>query len=140
MALSKPLKKIKFLDALDSVLSGDQSDIEDFSSDEDDEINDSDSEEEDIDGDNDDDNIAADNVQPTAPPSPSKEHIFRWRNKDIPATTGNFVMGQSDISDMKTPSEYYKFFWTDELNEVIINQTNLYRDLQSTQLKMKSSS
>ncbi len=89
MALSKPLKKIKFLDALDFVLSGDQSDIEDFSSDEDDEINDSDfdlengsgSEEEDIDGDNDDDNIADENVKPTAPPIPSKKHIFRWRKK-----------------------------------------------------------
>ena len=137
MAASGLPKRINFDDALKFITNGDQSDIDDLSSDEEmdsDDIgfepdNDEEGLDENIEEEN--DQTAEDSIAPAIPPSPSKQHVFRWRKKDIPITHGNFTMHQQENVAVKSPVEYFKLFWTDELNELIADQTNLY----STQKK-----
>ena len=145
MATPGPPKRINFDDALKFITNGDQSDIDDLSSDEeidsDDLAFEPDNYAEDFEegmdeniSEEENDETPEDNNAPSIPQSPSKQHVFRWRKKDIPVTPGNFTMHQQDILAVKSPVEYFRIFWTDELNELIANETNLY----STQKKGSS--
>ena len=58
--------------------------------------------------------------------SPLKKHTFRWRPRDIPSVTKAFVPHHENITHLGTPFEYFKLFWRDELNELIAEQTNLH--------------
>ena len=69
--------------------------------------------------------------------SPQKKHIFRWRKRDIPPITRDFVPHEENSTSIKTPFEYFKFFWTDDVNKKIAEQTNLY-SVQKTGSSIKT--
>ena len=141
MSTSQPSKRMSLHDALDFIMDGEQSDKEDLSSDEDVETGfQSDSGDEDLeecdaeceDERNEDGNEIAENgTAPVIPECPSKEHTFCWRN---PIASGHFAMEEEIVSSVKSPVDYFMLFWTDELNDMVVDQTNLY----STQKKGSS--
>ena len=71
------------------------------------------------------------------PPTSMKKHIFRWRSRDIPSSPQFFV--HRIVTQLMTPFEYFKLSWTEELNELIAEQTNLY-SVQKTGKSVKTSS
>ena len=80
------------------------------------------------------DEFEEDDTASAIPKSHVKQHAFRWRKKDIPVTLGHVVMESEKLSQIKSPTDYFKLFWTDELNGLIVEQTNLY----STQKRFTS--
>ena len=153
MVKPRPKTRIDFDDALNFVLNGNESDIEELSSDDElGEVEETDSDgigfEPGSDCDKDDceelgggsvkdadtDELEEDDTASAIPKGHVKQHAFRWRKKDIPVTPGNFVMESEKLSQIKSPIDHFKLFWTDELNELIVEQTNLY----STQKRFTS--
>ena len=135
MVKPRPKTRIDFDDALNFVLNGNESDIEELSSDDElGEVEETDSDgigfEPGSDCDKDDceelgggsvkdadtDELEEDDTASAIPKDHVKQHAFRWRKKDIPVTPGNFVMESEKLSQIKSPIDYFKLFWTDELN------------------------
>jgi hypothetical protein len=120
------------VDALSMIMSGNDSELSDMSSDEDDlddiyqpeeqgctlEGNSSSEEEEGNDGDNGHDEDH----------NPKSEHVFRWKKTDITFQTVNFEMEKiNEERDEKHSALYYfEQFWTEELTNLVVQQTNDY--------------
>ena len=126
-------KKFCVEDALTLLLDGNQSDIVELDSDDDDdddevrcdnsgffiqEVDVNDKDNVDTDGsceENDDDNdsVADDATMSEAGKanlpslSPQKKHVFRWRKRDIPPITRDFVPHEENSTSIKTPFEYF---------------------------------
>ena len=138
-------KKICVQDALEFVLNGNDSDIEELSSEEEEDDPDFVLAEEDgeesvrmnarDDEDDPEHDLEQGNLEGAANNMPhhqqKKPHAFRWRQRDIPTPTGAFRMEREEIIEPKTPLEYFKMFWTDELTELVAEQTNLYSTQRS---------
>ena len=58
------------------------------------------------------------------------KRVYRWRHRDIQEVRSNFCTNEQ-IRDVKEPLEYFKDFWTDELTNLVVEQTNLYSVQQS---------
>ena len=136
-----PQKKLGVQDALAYIIDGNDSDLEDFSSDDDDDADDNfviesqavgDSSE----GESEDGSEPVQAAEASAAQgisgaamnngSPSKKHVYRWRHKDIPKINAPFHENKEEMQELKTPLEYFKFFWSDELIDLVVEQTNLY--------------
>ena len=135
-------KRVGIEDALDYILDGNESDVgnESCFDDDDDGCDDDgiqtysslkhchtflDTESADIENDDIESESMTENA-PEDPASPAKKHIYRWRKRDIPLVTSSFHQRQEDITELLSPIQYFKQFWTDELNGLIVDQTNLY--------------
>ena len=70
---------------------------------------------------------------------PMKSHTFRWRSRDIVSSTYVFLHKEENVTQLMTPFEYFMFFWTEELNDLIAEQTNLY-SVQKTGKSIKTTS
>ena len=138
-----PPRKLGVKDALAYVMDGNDSDIEDLNSD-DDEADDpnfaavqsvvlDNSSSGESEGDSEsviaaaEDN-AAEGISGAAKndKSCSNKHVYRWRYKDILMNNAHFEQGKEEIQELKTPLEYFKLFWSDELIDLVVEQTNLY--------------
>lgn len=130
-------KKICFEDAIERIFNGNESEAEDLSSDEDgDNIDyvafDHDSGD---DAGNDDNNSNDDNSEEntTAVDMATQRNrkVFRWRKKDVPPSDESFTQEKDEIEEIKSPLEYFRQFWPDEINELVAQQTNLYSTQKS---------
>lgn len=63
--------------------------------------------------------------------TPVPKRCYRWRARDVPVTNPAFVSPLDDIPEQMNPIDYFAFFWTDELVQLIEEQTNLYSTQQS---------
>lgn len=120
-------RKICFDDAFDSILNGNVSELEDLSSDED--IDDN----EDVvsydDGDDTSDDNGSDDNDDTGDesvpqPNPDEKIKLRWRSKDLPISDERFSPEVDDIEETKSPLEYFRQFWTDEVIDLVGQQLN----------------
>ena len=138
------VKKICVQDALEFVLNGNDSDVDELSSDEEEDDPDfvlaEEDDEESVErnarnGENDPGHdVEQGNLDGAAnnmPHQGKKAHTFRWRQRDVPTPNDAFHMEREEIIEPKTPLEYFKMFWTDELTELVAEQTNLYSTQRS---------
>jgi hypothetical protein len=44
----------------------------------------------------------------------------------MPPSEGSFDLEEDDIEETKSPLEYFRQFWPDEINNLVVEQTNLY--------------
>ena len=61
----------------------------------------------------------------------SNKKVFRWRNKDLPPSDESFHLDKDNIEEIKSPLEYFRQFWPDEINDLVVEQTNLYSTQKS---------
>jgi hypothetical protein len=67
------------------------------------------------------------------PQTNSDEKIkFRWRTKDIPIFDERFSPEVDNIEEIKSPLEYFRQFWGDEIIDLVVQQTNLYSTHQTS--------
>ena len=57
--------------------------------------------------------------------------VFRWRKKDVSPSDESFIQEKDEIEEMKSPLEYFRQFWPDDINELVAQQTNLYSTQKS---------
>ena len=56
-----------------------------------------------------------------------EEHKFRWRKRDVTTTPDKVFQPEvANIKETKTPIEYFRQFWTDDIIDLVVQQTNLY--------------
>ena len=134
-------KQYELMDALEMVQDGDDSELSDLSSDEDEpndatyvppninvHLDDNDrgqvdpSEEE---NDPDEEGNEEDKQQQSEPDI-QPTHISRWRKKDIPVQVAPFQKLIERRDPEMTPLDYFRLFWTEELSDLIADNTNLY--------------
>ena len=129
----RPIRKCRIKNVLIEVDDGSQSQIEDFSSEsENDEQSILDRNEDDNDYDTD---SSSDEV--FSPPNKireGKKKKTNWIKKDLIKTLPIFNVNKGKAPQVLTPLEYFKLFVTDELVNDIVLQTNLY----SVQQKLQS--
>ena len=117
--------------ALDFILDGADSEISDFSSDEDDVIEtglhqDMECENGDIDVDECQGDLI-DSINTTeSVAQKTKRTVFRWRKKDIPQGQLHFSGENEKFDGIESTLHYFKLFWTDNLTNLIVENTNLY--------------
>ncbi|CAB3993352.1 Hypothetical predicted protein [Paramuricea clavata] len=130
--------KVCFEDVFESILSRNDCEVENLSSDE--EVDDTDyvasNNHDGSDGDSSDDNSddndsddveSGENGDSADPATQQKQKkTFRWRKKDMPPSDGSFDLAKDDIEEIKSPLEYFRQFWPDEINNLVVEQTNLY--------------
>ena len=51
--------------------------------------------------------------------------MFRWRKKDIPQGQLNFIGENEKLDGLVSALDYFKLFWTDDLKNLIVDNTNL---------------
>ncbi|CAB4043729.1 Hypothetical predicted protein, partial [Paramuricea clavata] len=128
-------RRICFDDAFDSILNGNVSELEDLSSDEDIDDNEdvvSYDDGDDTSDDTSDDNGSDDTGDESVPqPNPDENIKFRWRSKDLPTSDDRFSPEVDNIEETKLPLEYFRQFWTDEVIDLVVQQTNLYSTQQT---------
>ena len=56
---------------------------------------------------------------------------YRWRHRDIPKCQSEFHFLEEQDAQEKSPLDYFKLLWTDELTNLVVEQTNLYSTQQS---------
>ncbi|CAB4019574.1 Hypothetical predicted protein [Paramuricea clavata] len=124
----KNSKKVSFEDVFESILSGNDSEVENLSSNEEVDDSDGDSSNDDNSDDNNTDNVESGENGDGADPATQlkQKKSFRWRKKDMPQSDGSFDLKEDDIEEPKSPLEYFRQFWPDEINNLIVEQTNLY--------------
>ena len=67
-----------------------------------------------------------------------REHKFRWRQKRPVSSTKTFTGEPEPLPNViKEPIDYFKMFWTDDITELIANETNLY-SVQKTGRSIKT--
>ena len=138
---TRPQKKLGVQDALAYINDGDDSDLDDFSSDDDDDADDnfvieSEAVGDFSEGESEDGSEPVQAAEASASQgisgaamnngSSSKKHVYRWRHKDIPKINAPFHEDKEEMQELKRPLEYFKFFWNDELIDLVVEQTNLY--------------
>ena len=124
--------------ALNFVFDGNQSELSDFSSEEDniDEIEDAvcneiPANDENTDSDSDDDislaNLARANGADQAITTTTSQHNYRWRKRDTIAHDYSFTQDFSEppVEEM-TPLQYFSLFFTTDILEIVVQQTNIY--------------
>ncbi|CAB3998319.1 Hypothetical predicted protein, partial [Paramuricea clavata] len=120
--------KFDVVDALSLVTSGNDSELSELSSDEDDVDetyqpeergcvleDESSGEEEESDGSNEEGDACGE-----------QRHVFRWRKTDIPFQNVNFEWEKEDRVEELSALDYFKLFWTEELTNLVVEQTNNY--------------
>lgn len=75
-----------------------------------------------------------DNINDKQPESSTKEpdYGFQWRKRDIPSTTVRCEPDVDEVEEIMPPLEYFKRFWHDELNKLVVEQTSLYSTQKTT--------
>ena len=142
-------KKYSTSDVINFVKSGDLSDLSDLSNESldtipgnavntqfDNQNNDVNSSDYDNRDNDDNDNVTlaalrkgADNISSN---NKSKQHVYRWRKKDLPPFHEGSEEQYEDIPDeMKSPYKCFKQFFTNELLELVVENTNLYSTQKS---------
>ena len=56
----------------------------------------------------------------------SNKKAFRWRKKDLSPSDKSFHLDKDNIKAIKSPLEYFRQFWPDEINDFVVEQTNLH--------------
>ena len=70
-----------------------------------------------------------------------RNHVFRWRSSKTPSGGCTFKGKSFSVPDIdydETPLMYFKMFWTDELTELIAEQTNNYSFQKSPRRKLNN--
>ena len=128
-------KKICFEDAFKKIVDGNESEVEDLSSDEDGDDVDyvgSDHDCNDYDDNSYDNNSEENRGTDTGDTATqSNKKVFRWRKKDLPPSDESFHLDKDNIEEIKSPLEYFRQFWPDEINDLVVEQTNLYSTQKS---------
>ncbi len=126
-------KTVSFQDVFESILNGNDSDVEDLGSDDDIDVDsdydgnnidddDTSADERENDDENDDGDIDDDDID-----DDEEENKFRWRKRDITTTPDKVFQPEVDnVEEIKTPVEYFRQFWTDDIIDLVVQQTNLY--------------
>lgn len=65
-------------------------------------------------------------ISPTSSKDSPPEHTYRWRQRKIPHHNTNFNHSMEEIYELRDPLDYFKKFFTDANIENIVEQTNLY--------------
>jgi hypothetical protein len=55
-----------------------------------------------------------------------QRHVFPWRKTDIPFQNVNFEREKEDQVEELSALDYFKLFWTEELTNFVVEQTNNY--------------
>jgi hypothetical protein len=122
-------KKACFEDVFDSILNGNYSEVENLSSDE--EVDNTDyvvsdnhdgGDDDNSDDDDSDDVESGGNGDSAHPATQPKQR----RKKDMPPSDGSFDSEEDDIEETNSPLEYFRQFRPDEINDLVVEQTNLY--------------
>lgn len=149
--VSKPVKRLDLNDALEFVMSGYDSDVGEFSSDEDDDddeirmdedrVNDNEPEiesDEEVDVDTGSNAGTADGREENARQRDQNKKVdkiearcYRWRHRDIPKCRSEFHFVEEQNVQEKAPLDYFQQLWTDEITNLVVEQTNLYSTQQS---------
>ena len=132
-------KKICFEDAIERIFNGNESEAEDLSSDEDgDDIDyvasDHDSGDDagnDDNNSNDDNSEENENTTAVDMETQRNRKVFRWRKKDVSPSDESFTQEKDETEEIKSPLEYFRQFWPDDINELVAQQTNLYSTQKS---------
>ena len=51
--------------------------------------------------------------------------------ENLPPSDENFHLDKDNIEEIKSPLEYFRQFWPDEINDLVVEQTNLYSTQKS---------
>ena len=79
-----------------------------------------------------DDNSSSENGGSANPKSQSnKKKTFRWRKRDMMPADSTYEQVENDIEETKSPLEYFKQFWPDEIHDLVVEQSNLYSTQKS---------
>ena len=132
-------KKICFEDAIERIFNGNESEAEDLSSDEDgDDIDyvasDHDSGDDagnDDNNSNDDNSEENENTTAVDMETQRNRKVFRWRKKDVSPSDESFTQEKDETEEIKSPLEYFRQFWPDDINELVAQLTNLYSTQKS---------
>ena len=119
--------------AMSMIISGDNSDLSELSSDEDDEndlfqpeepnLEDNDSGEEEMQSSEDGDSSEGENDDKSDEDGTTQ--AFRWKKRDIHYEAANFAMEKEEAEELSV-LDYFKLFWSDKLQNLVVEQTNLY--------------
>lgn len=125
--------RFNVVDAMSMIISGDNSDLSELSSDEDDEndlfqpeepnLEDDDSGEEEMQSSEDGDSSEGENDEKSDEDGTTQ--AFRWKKRDIHYEAANFAMEKEEAEELSV-LDYFKLFWSDKLRNLVVEQTNPY--------------
>ena len=125
--------RFNVVDAMSMIISGDNSDLSELSSDEDDEndlfqpeepnLEDDDSGEEEMQSSEDGDISEGENDDKSDEDGTTQ--AFRRKKRDIHYEAANFAKEKEEAEELSV-LDYFKLFWSDKLQNLVVEQTNLY--------------
>ncbi|XP_065642334.1 piggyBac transposable element-derived protein 2-like [Hydra vulgaris] len=130
-------KKYSVADVIDFVTNGDVSDLSDLSDDDEflanENVNTDNCAAADVDDNHDDDDDGDDDDIPLA--ALKKKHEYQWVKKDLNSDYIDTSLCEHQFKDIpdkiSSPFQYFKYFFTDELLQLIVENTNLYSTQKS---------